>query len=129
MSAPSSLSRAWFAKADADFRTAQLVLAESDPLVDIACFHAQQCAEKYLKGYLITCGLQFRFVHDLAYLTRLCMEQTPDFSAVLDFALELQDYAVNIRYPAFDDEPVSIESAHRAIERAGFIREFVLQQI
>ena len=41
---------AWFAKADDDLETARRVLGPERPLPAIACFHAQQCAEKYVKG-------------------------------------------------------------------------------
>ena len=42
----------WAKRAEEDITVAQLVLAENGPPNQI-CFHAQQSAEKYLKGYLI----------------------------------------------------------------------------
>jgi HEPN domain-containing protein len=42
--------RAWVAKAEEDFEMARLALRRKKPLTDPACFHAQQCAEKYLRG-------------------------------------------------------------------------------
>lgn len=50
MTGKSNLPEAWFAKAEADLQAAQMVLAATPPLIEIACYHAQQCAEKYLKG-------------------------------------------------------------------------------
>jgi hypothetical protein len=37
-------------KAEADYRAAEKVAAGSDPLLDQACFHCQECSEKYLKA-------------------------------------------------------------------------------
>lgn len=54
MTAKSNLHEAWFAKAEADLQAAELLLNAANPLLDIVCYHAQQCAEKYLKGYLVS---------------------------------------------------------------------------
>ena len=42
----------WKQKAENDLRTAEIVLSSEEPPTDTICFHAQQCAEKYLKSYL-----------------------------------------------------------------------------
>ena len=43
----------WAEKADNDFYSADVLLHSVDvPLIDTACFHCQQCAEKYLKAFL-----------------------------------------------------------------------------
>lgn len=46
-----ALVRGWFLKADSDLADARRTIASEGPY-DTACFHAQQAAEKYLKGYL-----------------------------------------------------------------------------
>ncbi len=47
------LTQEWVIKAEGDFITATRELAvEKDPNYDAVCFHAQQCAEKYLKACL-----------------------------------------------------------------------------
>jgi len=43
-------------------------------------FHCQQCAEKYLKGYLIQQGQPFRPVHDLIELLELACSATEPLS-------------------------------------------------
>lgn len=40
--------RAWVEKAEEDFVLANSALRRKKPLITGACFHAQQCAEKYL---------------------------------------------------------------------------------
>ena len=57
--------QAWFAKADEDLEIARRALGPDRPLPALACVHSQQCAEKYLKGYLVAHDIPFRFVHDL----------------------------------------------------------------
>jgi len=48
----------WVQKAEGDINTAQREFAvQEEPNHDAVCFHAQQCAEKYLKARLIEEGL------------------------------------------------------------------------
>ena len=119
----------WFAIADRDLRACELALSDSEPLADIACYHAQQCAEKYRKGYLVSSGVAFRFVHELAYLVRLAMQQDCAFADLLEPALSLQDYASDVRYPPDEFGPPSVEDARQAVMHARFIRDFVLRRI
>jgi len=63
------LTEEWIAKAEGDFVTAQRELrAEESPNYDAACFHAQQCVEKYLKARLVEAALAFPKSHDLDLL-------------------------------------------------------------
>ena len=73
----------WFEKADQDLEMARRALGPEKPLPEMACYHAQQCAEKYLKGYLIAHSVPFRFVHDLVYLTQLCTAREPAFEELI----------------------------------------------
>jgi HEPN domain-containing protein len=53
-------------KADEDFDSADLLLHAGEvPLSGPACFHCQQCAEKYLKAYLQEHGIEFERSHEL----------------------------------------------------------------
>lgn len=63
------LTEEWIAKAEGDFATARRELAATNlPNYDAVCFHAQQCAEKYLKAFLQESGIAFPKIHDLAAL-------------------------------------------------------------
>ena len=54
------LTSEWIMKAEGDYTTMLRVLrARNSPNYDAACFHAQQCAEKYLKARLQEEGLAF----------------------------------------------------------------------
>ena len=56
-------------KAEADFATLERECrARKRPNYDGACFHAEQCAEKYLKARLCEVGATLAKIHDLVAL-------------------------------------------------------------
>src|SRR4051812_27606130 len=64
----------WIDKAEGDWFSAQReARARKHPNYDAACFHAQQCAEKYLKARLQKAGLAFKKTHDLVNLLNLIL--------------------------------------------------------
>ena len=63
-----SLVRQWIAKADVDFRTAERLLADAEPIRASIAFECQQAAEKYLKCLLTNLGIQTPRTHDLRML-------------------------------------------------------------
>jgi len=38
----------------------------------LIAYHAQQCAEKYLKAYLVSAGVDFPYTHNISRLLELC---------------------------------------------------------
>jgi HEPN domain-containing protein len=48
------LVRQWLAKADLDYRTAERLLGDTEPIRESVAFHCQQAAEKYLKALLVS---------------------------------------------------------------------------
>ncbi|PSN14032.1 hypothetical protein C7293_13370 [filamentous cyanobacterium CCT1] len=68
-------------------------------------------------------------MHELAYLTRLCAEQEPEFTEIIDIASELQDYATGVRYPDDELDEPTIQEAQRALTCAKEIRAFVRQRV
>jgi HEPN domain-containing protein len=74
------VTREWVAKAEGDFVSAGRELrARKSPNFDAACFHSQQCAEKYLKAVLHHAGEAFPRTHDLIAL----LERVLKVSAVV----------------------------------------------
>jgi len=64
----------WVTKADNDFYSADILLHSGDvPFTDTACFHCQQCAEKYLKAFLTDHLIRFERIHVLIDLLGLCI--------------------------------------------------------
>ena len=66
--------RSWIAYAEEDYKAAKTLLGLKKPLLGAACFHAQQCAEKYLKALLILRNFEFPKTHDLPTLNTLCSQ-------------------------------------------------------
>jgi HEPN domain-containing protein len=94
------LTREWVDKAEGDFITARRELrARKAPNYDAACFHAQQCAEKYLKARLQEEGIAFSRTHDLASLLDLLLPVEPSWAVMRSDLDRLTSYAVEFRYP------------------------------
>lgn len=69
------------------------------PNYEAVCFHAQQCAEKYLKARLQDAGIQFGKTHDLPALLDMLPPVEPAWGATLSDLQTLSTYAVAYRYP------------------------------
>jgi HEPN domain-containing protein len=94
------LAERWLAFAREDLRMAELALAED--IFNQACFHAQQCAEKAIKGYLEHQGQSPPRTHRMADL----LPSLPDgLMGEREDALRLLDrFYIPTRYPdAFPD--------------------------
>ena len=78
------LTREWIDKAEGDWDSAGLLSrARKRPNYDSACFHAQQCCEKYLKARLVEAGIYFSKTHNLIALLSLVVAIEPSWSALL----------------------------------------------
>lgn len=96
----SPLTREWAAKAEEDFHVLQREWrARKNPGYNAACFHAQQCAEKYLKARLQEAGIAFPRTHSLPALLQLLLPVEPLWSALCVPLNNLTIYGVNFRYP------------------------------
>ena len=93
-------TREWVEKAEGDFATAMRELrARRQPNYDAACFHAQQCAEKYLKGWLVEANIRFSKTHDLERLLDLILPREPLWEPFRQILIDLSNFAVVFRYP------------------------------
>lgn len=118
----------WKQKAENDLRTAEIVLSTENPPTDAICFHAQQCAEKYLKSYLTSRDVTVEKTHDLTRINNICIGIDPNFEELSDFAELLSGYAVEIRYPG-DFIECSIEEAEEAVKMAKAFKYFLLRKL
>jgi HEPN domain-containing protein len=104
------LTREWVEKAEGDFTTARRELrARKDPNYDAACFHAQQCAEKYLKACLQEEDLPFGRTHNLSVLLDSVLPIEPSWADLRPALRALTTFAIGVRYPG--------ESADKAMAR------------
>ena len=117
----------WVTKADNDFYSADILLHSGDvPFTDTACFHCQQCAEKYLKAFLTDHLIRFERTHVLMDLLGLCLPVDKDFRKIANDLNSLEGFAVAIRYPG---AIVSLELAEEAFRAADRIRKFVRRKL
>jgi len=65
--------RQWLHYGDEDLRLARhgFTLKSAVPYRLLA-YHAQQCAGKHLKAYLVFCRIDFPFTHNIGRLVKLC---------------------------------------------------------
>lgn len=123
---PENIKKAaqWAVYAEEDMRYAEhgMKLVPDTPYRLVA-YHAQQCAEKYLKAFLILNGIDFPYTHNISALLELCAD-VADWTDTLSDAEELTQYAVTVRYPG-EDEAVERDEAARAIHIAGQVKAIV----
>jgi HEPN domain-containing protein len=119
-----TIVRGWIEKAESDLKNARLVLgAAEDCPADTVAFHAQQCAEKYLKALLVFEGIDFPKTHDLDALIGL-LPGTHTIPLSVEEQRRLTSYATVTRYPG-DYEPVTLANARRAVALARRVRKYV----
>jgi HEPN domain-containing protein len=117
---------AWYRFAQMDFTAAGTLneYARPKPL-EIICYHAQQCVEKMLKGFLIANDIDAPKKHDLPFLCDLCVETDNRFGELSDICEFLTIFGVQPRYP--NEIEVLDEDTKRALRDAqtviGFFRK------
>ena len=73
------LIKEWVLKAEEDYLTVEeLYKIHVRRFAAIICFHAQQCAEKYLKALLIACNIEPPRTHSLETLLDLIVDEMPE---------------------------------------------------
>ena len=117
----------WAKYADEDQTMAEIALKEDGPPNQI-CFHSQQIAEKYLKGYLVFCGKEFEKNHLLRYLLELCGEEDQKFRDLDDDIIYLTQFYTETRYPG-DIPEFNLPECQKALKAAIRVKEFVLSKV
>lgn len=113
----------WVDKAEGDFTTALRELrARKSPNYDAACFHAQQCVEKYLKARLQEAGIIFTKTHNLTVLLDLLLPVEPGYDSFRLKLLALTLFAVAYRYPGASADK---DTAREALDFCKEIRQEV----
>jgi len=111
----------WVAKAEGDFAIIEREsLVTENPNYDGICFHAQQCAEKYLKARLCEVDVKFGKIHDLAALLDQVLDVQPLWEVFREDLAYLSDFAVAFRYPG---ESADADAASDAQLRCRRFRE------
>ena len=117
----------WINKAEEDYNAALALMRQrARPLPNLVCFHAQQCAEKYLKAALIFHRRSFPKTHDLIVLYELCQPVVPGLGTILEAISVLSPYGVDVRYPGTAS---TIEEAKEATEAMKVVRKFLRKHL
>ena len=114
--------RRWFVKARNDLRAGEVDLAAAPPLVEDALFHAQQAAEKSIKGFLAWHGSAFRKTHDLREVSGAAIGLDASLEPLLRRAAPLGPFAGVFRYPTDMGVP-SLKEAQEALALAREVYE------
>lgn len=118
----------WIEKADHDLGTAIITYRYIPKYKDTIAFHCQQAVEKYLKAYIFYLELTIKRTHDLVYLLEQIGNVEESEYHWFEKALELQDYAIEVRYPdhKIDLTDTNVESA---IQIAREFRDWILERL
>src|SRR5260370_30811682 len=103
----------WVKKAEADHRSMTVLRGQDPPVHDVVCFHAQQCAEKYLKGLMEELGLTILKTHDLDLLLPLLLPRHPSLKSLKRGTTFLSNFAVGTRYLGENASKRQAEAAAR----------------
>ena len=87
----------WLEQAEADRRGAQLLFDGAS--YHLACFVAQQVAEKAIKAFLYAQGEEIVIGHSVEALSRWAAEYDADFETLREATAPLDGYYIPTRYP------------------------------
>lgn len=124
-SAVTELVQNWIIKAEHDLKIASSELKTESPARDMICYHYQQCAEKYIKAWLVESGIEPRRTHNIHLLLEQCVTADPSFSVLIGRgAGSLSIYATDTRYPDEFLMPEAEETA-KGLELVIAVKEFI----
>ncbi len=106
----------WLEQAEADREGARLLLEGGS--YHLACFIAQQVAEKALKAFLYSQGEELVIGHSVEALCRWAARYDPEFEALRGEVAPLDGYSLPTRYPNSvpDSIPARIYNRAMAVE-------------
>jgi HEPN domain-containing protein len=114
-------------KAEVDYVVAEDIFRRrKQPVPDAVCFHAQQCAEKYLKAFLVCGKVDFPKTHDLIDLLRLALPSNRGLDVLEEDLLSLTPFAVNFCYPDAQATAEDARVAMRAVRRVRKVMREIL---
>ena len=70
----------WLEKAEHDIIAADALIEYNPMVLDVACFHSQQAAEKYLKAFRIYKEQETFKTHAVKFLVDQCLKLDADFA-------------------------------------------------
>lgn len=122
------LVKQWIEIAEEDLSVAILGLSVSSSVsYRIISFHSQQCAEKYLKAFLVFNNLEFPYTHSITTLIDLCARVDNTFESLRDAEI-LSSYATANRYPG-EFEKLKKSDAVKSVKLSERVASFVKKKL
>ncbi len=109
----------WVAKAEGDWKVARREHGVARPVWDAVCFHAQQCAEKYVKAVLEENEIAFPKTHDLVLLVTSSGKLLSQLLLQREALSHLSTVGIVARYPGTQADR---RAAKDALRMAGEVR-------
>lgn len=106
----------WIDKAEGDRKVARREIQTADPVWNVVCFLAQQCAEKYLKGFLEEHNIAFQKTHDLLVLLNSGGELLSELESTRPQLAHLSTFGIATRYPGTQADEEAAEDAIQTTE-------------
>lgn len=119
------LVRQWIERAEQDLGLADYLMAHDAPWLNAVAYHAQQAAEKFLKGFLVRHQIEFAKTHAIGQLLDLVATADTRLADALGDAVALTAFSTAARYPS-DIPEVTREDARKAVALAAKVRASVL---
>ena len=112
------MTKLWFKHAIRDLKTAKALLEMGSDYKHAAAYHAQQCAEKAIKGYLTFANCRVAKTHDIKALADIAESVDKAFSKSILKYKSLTKLAIVYRYPDAEVKPLTLAAAKSAISKA-----------
>jgi HEPN domain-containing protein len=116
----------WLNRARSDLTLAGI--EEPGVYLEDLCFHAQQAAEKAIKGLMIRRQVRFPYVHDLNRLLELVEKDGLQIPVRIQEAARLTRFALADRYPGVGG-PVTEEERQDFLRIASDVVQWAQEQI
>ncbi len=126
--ADSQIITEWLKKADEDYEFAVSVVDDSTFYAQI-CFHFHQAAEKYLKSFIIAKELEFKKIHDLLVLLKMCSGKDPALEKLNEDCKRLNRFYIDTRYPVHWPTRYTKEEALKAQNATQHIRNAIKESL
>lgn len=120
------LTLEWIELAEEDYAIAKLIQREQLAMRNGMCFHAQQCAEKYLKAWLQENYIPIQGTHNLEELLILILPSIPAWHSWQVDLSTLSKHAVETRYVG--QSPTAAD-AELAIQTCEMVRQAVRAEL
>ena len=120
------LTLEWIELAEEDYAIARLIQREQLAMRNGMCFHAQQCAEKYLKAWLQENNIPIQRTHNLEELLNLILPSIPAWHSWKVDLSRLSKHAVETRYVG--QSPTAADAEH-AMQTCEMVRQAVREQL